>query len=280
MIEKLLLQQEKLQKRQEDMSLAFHKFVGKRFGTLEADVVQLRQKILSEQDLRVTDALDYAEAEVQDLRSSLEKVQERHAADSQEFLRQQMALIEQVTQLHASQKNHDTEIQNLNRQYTFSEDLNGPKYFGASYDSKRCSEQLGSVRGTSLLALRSQVETLETKLVADLETRSVVEQTRIGRQECDREHDVQSLKTQIDALETQHHWLSNGLPVKLDEQQAASKDFLQDLQAVVSRQFLEDDSEMGPLGVAVSGRNLCDKPLYQPTELRHQVFPGHCIQRT
>jgi len=286
---------------------------------LEADIVEIRQKSFKGQDLSVVEALDYAESEVQDLRSCLEKVQERQRTDADEFQRQQASLLGLFEQLQASHEKQCAEIQSLQRQL-----LDQSEKYGAKLEVDKCvhvlqtlcsqvdkleaklvaeqqacklvdkadqactlcSEvdkptpknpnascvsvaQAGGLGPKNLGALRAQVDKLETKLVAehcaDLEVKLVAEQTRTARAECASERALQSLQSRIDALETQHKWIC-----KLDEPQDSPSDPLQDLQAVVDRQLLEEHAETGATPIHVSS----DKQVSQLMALAHQVCPG------
>jgi hypothetical protein len=206
-----------LQTQLETMSFSFHKNLEQRCGTLEADVVELRQKVSSVQDLRVTDALDYAEAEVQDLRATLEKMQEQQEGEASRAQRNQTLLMEQIRlmqTLQASHEKHCTDVLDLQEQLLRDSQM------------RPDAEVLAG-----LAALRGHVEVLESKLVTDLETQLVAGRARMARQECEHERAVQTLQARIDAFEIRHKNTNTSNP-------------WEDLQAVVNRQLLEEDAVM------------------------------------
>lgn len=178
----------------------------KRFADLEMEVADLRQEVLSLQDLKVTDALDYAEAEVQDVRASLEKLTAKQDVDAVKLQHEQKVLSEQVKMLRE-----------------VCADI------GAAGD---------------LEALSAQVERLETKLIADLESQLLSEVARVARKECDQERALQILQSRIDTWEKQIHCLKPADGYKTDP--------LQDLQAIVNRQLLEEHTKTSTTGLQPS----------------------------
>jgi len=231
---------EMLQARQDDMSASLQSCQSRgndadeKFGVLMAEVVDLGQKMLSEQGLRVTDALDYAESEVQDLRSSLEKSQERQAADADQMLQQHNALLEQFELLQTSQDKQSAQVQSLHEQ--------------CMRQSQQYGQKLGSLCGANLTALRTQVAALETKFVADVETKLAMEM-----KECE------------------------SVLCELDETQACLTDPLQDLQAVVKRQLLEEHADPGTN--CVHDRP-CDKQFCNFMSSPYTFSPDDCMRRT
>jgi len=194
---------EKLQKQQEDMCWSIDMNIEKRFDAAQVDISDLQLKMRSVQDLRITDVLDHAESEVQDLRASLEKRHERHEADADDLRRQQLSLSEQLKQLQGD-------------------------------------EQLGALCGGKHGALHARVERIETKLVTDLETKLVAEQARMARQELDHACLFQSMLSRLNALEDkpEETCISDRIEVKDNFK-------LHDLQALVERQLLEENTLTG-----------------------------------
>lgn len=218
-----------LQKGQEDMLQSFQRYfvsqkmVEERLDAIDSEMVEIRQKVFCPQELTVTDALDYAETEVQDLRASLEKIHEHQALESAKVQRQQVLLREQMKQVKSLQTSHKqqcAEVQQILQQR--AKESPGPM------DKLEASSPRG------LCSLRAQVDIMETRLVADLETRQVAEQSRMARKECEKEHALQTLQSRIDAWEVQQKCVSS-LDAKCEGQVAT----LQDLQATVNRQLEE-----------------------------------------
>merc|ERR1712216_839832 len=101
------------------------------------------------------------ESEVKALWASLEKSQERQAADADQMLQQHNALLEQFELLQTSQDKQSAQVQSLHEQ--------------CMRQSQQYGQKLGSLCGANLTALRTQVAALETKFVADVETKLAME---------------------------------------------------------------------------------------------------------
>jgi len=204
---------ERLQLQQEEMSLSLHAIVDEKVVALQVDMVDLEQKIITEQEKPSelnTDALDYAEAEVADLRKHMEyslgRLQERHEADADIMRRQVSLLVEELKQVQAA-----TDAQGSNAQ------------------SKHHQQDAGNIS-----ALHEQLQRLENELVVELQTKLVMEKARAARQENATSCAVHALQARIDTLELQQK-----RSCKLEETAIRP---MTDLQALVERQLRDEQS--------------------------------------
>merc|ERR1712232_245803 len=105
--------------------------------------------------------------------------------------------------------------------------------------------------------------------MGDLEVKLVAEQARTARHESENERALLNLQSRIDALQRERI-------CQMDGSQDYVSDALQDLQAVVNRQLLEEHDD----DCKTDLHNSHDKQMHQCMASGNQVSPGHCIQRT